>query len=63
LKASAGLGLHVAANEEGVEILAVFQSPGGDWQLERSFGGATPNAIRWAISLALEAVRRRVEPK
>ncbi len=62
LKASAGLGLHVAANEEGVEILAMFQSPGGDWQLERSFGGATPNAIRWAISLALEAVRRRGEP-
>ncbi|MCZ6530112.1 MAG: CinA family nicotinamide mononucleotide deamidase-related protein [Chloroflexi bacterium] len=63
LDASAGLGLHVAANEEGVEILAVFQSPGGDWRLERSFGGAAPNATRWAISLALEAVRRRVEAK
>jgi nicotinamide-nucleotide amidase len=63
LDASAGLGLRVASNEEGVEILALFQSPGGDWQLDRSFGGAAPNATRWAISLALEAVRRRVEPK
>jgi competence/damage-inducible protein CinA-like protein len=63
LDASAGLGLRVASNEEGVEILALFQSLGGDWQLDRSFGGAAPNATRWAISLALEAVRRRVEPK
>ncbi|GMR11260.1 MAG: CinA family nicotinamide mononucleotide deamidase-related protein [Anaerolineae bacterium] len=59
LDASAGLGLHVAANEENVEIQAVFQSPEEDWRLERSFGGAAPNAARWAISLALEAVRRR----
>jgi competence/damage-inducible protein CinA-like protein len=59
LDASAGLGLHVATNEEGVEILAIFQSPEGDWRLERSFGGAAPNATGWAISLALEAVRRR----
>ena len=61
LEASAGLGLSVATNEETVEILALFQSPGSEWQLERSFGGAAPNATRWAISLALEAVRRRVE--
>ena len=61
LDAPAGLGLHVAANEENVEILAIFRSPREDWRLERSFGGAAPNATRWAISLALEAIRRRVE--
>ncbi len=63
LDASVGLGLNVAAYEENVEIVAMFRSPGGDWRLERSFGGAAPNATRWAISLVLEAIRRRVKPK
>ncbi|MFQ5943879.1 MAG: competence/damage-inducible protein A [Anaerolineales bacterium] len=63
LEASAGLGLRVKASEESVDIQAIYKSPDGDWQLERSFGGAAPYATRWAISLALEAVRRRVEPK
>jgi competence/damage-inducible protein CinA-like protein len=62
LEASAGLGLSVETGEESVEILAVFRTPDGDWQLERSFGGATPNATRWAISLALDHIRRKLGP-
>jgi hypothetical protein len=60
LGASAGLGLQVASNEEGIEILALFQSPDTVWELERSFGGAAPNAIQWAISLTLDHLRREL---
>jgi competence/damage-inducible protein CinA-like protein len=62
LEASAGLGLSVEASEENVEIFAVFRTPDGDWQLERSFGGAALNATRWAISLALDHIRRKLGP-
>ncbi len=59
-EAAAGLALHVTASEESVEILALFQSPNGGWKLERSFGGAAPNATRWAISLTLDRLRRKL---
>ena len=61
LEASAGLSLRVVTSEENVEIRARFHSPDGDWELDRSFGGAAPNAARFAISLALDAVRRGIE--
>jgi len=60
-KASASLSLRVVTDEENVEILVAFQSPEGAWELERSFGGAASNATRMAISIALEAIRRRVQ--
>jgi len=59
-QAAAGLALHVTASEENIEILALFLSPDGGWKLERSFGGAAPNATRWAISLALDRLRRKL---
>ena len=62
LEASTGLGLGVEASEESVEIFAIFRAPDGDWQLERSFGGAAANATRWAISLALDRLRRELGP-
>lgn len=61
LEAAAGLSLRVVTSEENVEIRARFHSPDGDWELDRSFGGAAPNAARFAISLALDAVRRGIE--
>jgi competence/damage-inducible protein CinA-like protein len=60
LEASAGLGLSVETGEESVEIFAAFRTPDGDWQLERSFGGVAPNATRWAISLVLDHIRRKM---
>ena len=59
-QAAAGLALHVTASEESIEILSIFQFPTGGWKLERSFGGAAPNATRWAISLTLERLRRKL---
>jgi competence/damage-inducible protein CinA-like protein len=59
-EADVGLGLIVTPAEDRVDIV-VFALPSDDgWRIERSFGGAYPNAAAWAISLALEHARRQL---
>ncbi len=36
--------------------------PGGEAEIERSYGGATVNAPGWAASMALDFMRRRLSP-
>jgi len=60
LDASAVLGLSVETTEDGMEIFAILKTPAGVRELERSFGGAAPNATLWAISLALDHMRREL---
>ena len=61
LEAEAGLLLRLQPREDGVNILIVFQSPATDWRKERSYGGALPNAPAWAVSIALDLVRRQLK--
>ncbi len=58
--ADLGIGLSVTASAEGIEILAIFHSPEDQWRLERSFGGAAPNATQWAMGITLEHLRRKL---
>ena len=63
LKAQVGLFLRLQPKEDGVDILILFQSPETDWRKERSFGGPLPNAAAWAVSIALDSVRRQFSPE
>jgi len=37
-----------------------MRSPSGEQSWERSYGGALPNAPYWAVSLALDYLRRQL---
>jgi competence/damage-inducible protein CinA-like protein len=60
LEAQAGLFLRLQPREDGIDILILFQSPVAEWREERSYGGALPNASAWAVSIALDSVRRQL---
>jgi nicotinamide-nucleotide amidase len=60
LQADIGLGLVVSTAEDRVDIVVFAQQADGGWRMERSFGGAYPNAAAWGVSLALEHTRRRL---
>lgn len=58
LQARAGLGLAVRPGPDQVEVSVVYHSDDDDWKSVRSFGGAPPNVVHWAVSLALDLVRK-----
>ena len=60
LDAEMGVYLRLASKEDGVDILIVAQEPDGNWSTERSYGGALPNAVAWAISVCLNEVRKHM---
>lgn len=62
-EAGAGLGLAVTHGEDRVDVLVVYRSADEGWTFEQSYGGAPPNAAAWAVSLALEQLRRRLSAR
>jgi hypothetical protein len=58
--ASAGLGLSLAPRGNQQHLVCHFVSPEGSERLERSFGGPPANAPQWAVSLALNLIRKRL---
>lgn len=59
-QADAGLGLAVNQREDQVDVTVIYRGESGDWAFERSYGGAPPNAAAWAVSLALDQLRRHL---
>ncbi len=55
--AQVGLGLVV---EQDADILVLTQIEDAETHRRRSFGGPLPNAVAWAVSLALEHLRRQL---
>jgi len=58
--ASIGLGLTLAARGDQQHLVCRFVSPAGSERLERSFGGPPASAPQWAVSLALNLIRKRL---
>jgi hypothetical protein len=58
--ASAGLGLSLSARGNQQHLVCHFITPAGSERLERSFGGPPANAPHWAVSLALNLIRKRL---
>ncbi len=60
LDSTARLGLRLVDARDRQQIEIRLQWPGGEAQVERSYGGATVNAPGWAASMALDFMRRRL---
>lgn len=60
-EAEVGLLLRLESQEKSHDIVVSLQTPAGSQTWERSYGGALPNAPRWAVSLALDRLRRLTE--
>lgn len=58
--ADIGLGVLVFPGDGRIEMITFARPSEDGWRIQRSFGGAYPNATAWAISLALEHVRRKL---
>jgi len=58
--AEAALQLLLATGAEQHALFVAMRSPSGVQSWERSYGGALPNAPYWAVSLALDYLRRQL---
>lgn len=60
-QAQVALLLLLQTGEDQHTLHVAMRSPEGDESWERSYGGALPNAPRWAVSLALDHLRRQLD--
>ena len=60
LKAEVGLGVILQTSEGQNHFYALLETPDGREEKERTYGGASISARRWAASVALEWLRRRL---
>jgi len=58
--ASVGLGLTLTRQGRQQLLVCHLATPEGTERLERSYGGPPANAPRWAVSLALNLIRKRL---
>jgi hypothetical protein len=58
--ATAGLGLILAPRGNQQQLVCHFVAPQGSERLERSYGGPPTSAPLWAVSLALNLIRKRL---
>jgi competence/damage-inducible protein CinA-like protein len=58
--AEVSLQLLLSSGPQQHALFAAMRSPGGEQSWERSYGGAMPNAPLWAVSLALDYLRREL---
>jgi nicotinamide-nucleotide amidase len=60
--AEIGLGLTLSPVDQQQQLVCRLVTPEIDERLQRSFGGPPKNAPRWAASLALNLIRKRLSP-
>lgn len=60
LSAEVGLALRLEIGEAKHTFAYILRTPGGVKKKHRSYGGPIVNAAPWAVSIALEALRRRL---
>jgi len=58
--AEVALQVLLATGAEQHTLYVAMRSPSGEQSWERSYGGALPNAPYWAVSLALDYLRRQL---
>jgi competence/damage-inducible protein CinA-like protein len=58
--ATAGLGLILAPHGNQQQLVCHFETREGSERLERSYGGPPASAPHWAVSLALNLIRKRL---
>jgi len=58
--AEVALQLLLATGAKQHALFVAMRSPNGEQSWERSYGGALPNAPYWAVSLALDYLRRQL---
>ncbi len=58
--ATTGLGLILAPRGKQQQLVCHFMTPEGSERLERSYGGPPASAPHWAVSLALNLIRKRL---
>jgi len=58
--AEVSLGLLLSSGSGQHALFVAMRSPNGEQHWERSYGGAMPNAPLWAVSLALDYLRRQL---
>lgn len=59
-RAEAGLGLSLHRAPPRHELSVCLITPEGEHAVQPTYGGAPDNAIRWAVSLALDLLRRQL---
>ncbi len=59
-RAEAGLGVSLRRSPPRHELAIRLITPDGEAELQPSYGGAPDNAVRWAVSLALDLLRRQL---
>jgi hypothetical protein len=58
--AQVGLGLHLARENDRHAIHIMVTTPEVTENVEQSYGGPPESATEWAVSLALDALRRKL---
>jgi nicotinamide-nucleotide amidase len=58
--AEAGIGVSLTQEPARAHLTLVLRTPEGEEIVERSYGGSPLNAAQWAVSMALDLVRRRL---
>jgi hypothetical protein len=59
-QAEAALGVSLRRSPPRHELAIHLITPDGEAELHPSYGGAPENAVRWAVSLALDLLRRQL---
>jgi len=59
--AEAALGVSLQRRPPRHDLAIRLITPDGEAELHPSYGGAPENAVRWAVSLALDLLRRRLD--
>jgi hypothetical protein len=59
-QAQVGLGVGLRVQDGKHELVLILKTPEGDDRKQRSYAGPLANAPAWAVSLALNLLRRRL---